>query len=219
VAVARGGTVLASVRLPEPREHASRVLFAVEATLREAGTRLGDLSGIAVGAGPGSFTGVRVAAATAKGLAHALELPLWAASSLAAAALEALVPPEGERGAGAPREERALYVLFDARADRVYGACYRSAGSGHGVEEVVAPAATSVGRLLSGVLTPGVPFAGSGAVKHAERIRAAGLAVLGPPAGTPTASALLRLLAARGEGPLVDPWRWEPEYLKVEGGW
>jgi hypothetical protein len=52
-------------------------------------------------------------------------------------------------------------------------------------------------------------------VRHAERIRAAGYRVLGPPAGTPTADALLRLLADRREPPLADPGRWEPEYLRA----
>ncbi|MDF2697777.1 MAG: tsaB, partial [Labilithrix sp.] len=102
VAVGLGGELLASATLDERKEHASRLVPSIEKVLERAAMRITDVGGIVVGEGPGSFTGVRVAAATAKGLAHALGVPLWAFSSLAAAALA--------EDAGPTR-----YVLFDAR--------------------------------------------------------------------------------------------------------
>lgn len=59
---------------------------AVDETLRGAGVRPADLAGVACGAGPGGFTGLRIAASLAKGLAHATGRPLLAAPSLAWAA-------------------------------------------------------------------------------------------------------------------------------------
>ncbi len=80
--------ILAVTTLRADEEHASLLLPRVQELLGEVGAGVGDLSGVVVGAGPGSFTGVRVGAATAKGLAWALDLPLWAFSSLAAAAAD-----------------------------------------------------------------------------------------------------------------------------------
>src|SRR5688572_17484456 len=130
VAVGLGGELLASATLDERREHASRLVPSIEKVLERAAMRITDVGGIVVGEGPGSFTGVRVAAATAKGLAHALGVPLWAFSSLAAAALADRVLP---RGAGVegwwdqdPDEaDGSRYVLFDARGDRVYAASHQ----------------------------------------------------------------------------------------------
>ena len=124
VAVSQGADVLARARMERQGKHAARIIPTVDAVLTDAGLEIGELAGIVVGEGPGSFTGVRVAASTAKGLARALDVPLWALSSLAAAAV-------GDLGAGGPG---VRYVLFDARADRVYAACY-GVGS-RGVEGV-----------------------------------------------------------------------------------
>src|SRR5919198_1885956 len=61
----------------------------IDRVLGEAGIDLAGLAAIAVGAGPGSFTGLRIGMATAKGLCLATGLPLWAVSSFAALALDA----------------------------------------------------------------------------------------------------------------------------------
>jgi tRNA threonylcarbamoyladenosine biosynthesis protein TsaB len=75
VAVVRDGIVLA-VHREDGREQAARLLPAIADTVRLAGVARGDLSMIAVTIGPGSFTGVRVGLAAARGLAVALDLPL-----------------------------------------------------------------------------------------------------------------------------------------------
>jgi tRNA A37 threonylcarbamoyladenosine modification protein TsaB len=155
-----------------------------------------------------------VAAATAKGLAHALDIPLWAVSSLEAGAAAVDVDEVERQRPVLSEEERALprYVLFDARSDRVYGACYRSTGSG--VEVLIAPHSTTIGAVLSESLPISV-FAGDGAQRHEDEIRGAGFELLPAPYGMPTAAGLLRAVAGSPpREPVEDVARWEPEYLR-----
>jgi tRNA threonylcarbamoyl adenosine modification protein YeaZ len=169
--------------------------------------RVADVAGIVVGEGPGSFTGVRVAAATAKGLAHALELPLWAFSSLAAAALA--------EDAGPVR-----YVLFDARHDRVYGACYQTDGAS--IVECIAPHPGTVLEAVRGAVPPDATFVGEGARRHRDTIETAGFHV-GPGPSRSLAEGLLRLHDALGDpAPVADVAAWEPRYVRppsVERTW
>jgi tRNA threonylcarbamoyl adenosine modification protein YeaZ len=207
VAVGRGAELLASATLDDRREHASRLVPAIDKVLERAGMRVTDLTGILVGEGPGSFTGVRVAAATAKGLAHALEVAVWPYSSLAAAALA--------EDAGPVR-----YVLFDARHDRVYGACYEVGYSAF--EERTAPHAGTVLEALRGDVPPGAVFVGEAARRHRQIIESAGFDV-GPGPSRSLAEGLLRVHELTGgTAPVTDVSSWEPRYVRppsVERTW
>ena len=97
-------------RIATPREQTERILPIIGELLATAGLSLEDLDGIAFGRGPGSFTGLRVAAAVAQGLGLAVNLPLLPVSSLAAMA-QGLWRTEGQ--------ERSL-VCIDARMGEVY---------------------------------------------------------------------------------------------------
>jgi tRNA threonylcarbamoyl adenosine modification protein YeaZ len=78
--------------------HGEELLARVEELLRDRGVALSDLGAIAVGTGPGAFTGLRVGIATAKGLAHACSLPIvGVASGLALLEAAALASPDAER--------------------------------------------------------------------------------------------------------------------------
>ena len=117
----------------ERREHAGqthseRVLPLVDALLAEADWRLPSLDGIAFGAGPGSFTGVRIACGVAQGLALGADLPVAAVPTLEAIAQEA------------HRVHGALHVFAcaDARMREVYVAAYERADRRW--REVLAPA-------------------------------------------------------------------------------
>lgn len=89
VALLDGATLVAATDVALRARDAEHLMPAVDATLREAGMAVRDLARVACGAGPGSFTGLRIGAAIAKGLAHALGRPLHAVPSLLLAGGEA----------------------------------------------------------------------------------------------------------------------------------
>lgn len=120
-----------------PREHTRRLMPMVDEVLAESGRTLGDLDALAYGHGPGSFTGLRIAAGTAQGLAYALDVPLIGVSTLAALALAA------HRRCGASHVLPAL----DARMGEIYAGAYHChAGTVTllGNEAVMAPARLSL---------------------------------------------------------------------------
>lgn len=200
VAVGREGSVLTRGIMTTPSSHASGLLPLVDDTLMGAGLTLGDLTDIVVGEGPGSFTGVRVAAATVKGLCRALGIPLYAVSSLAAQAMTV-------EGAS------LRYVLFDARSTRVYGACFDVASEA--VQTVVPAHAAELEELLRVGPPTGALFVGDGAEKHRTTLEKAGFTVCLPPEEAPPAVGLLRYLSTcRDERPVEDVGTWEPEYLR-----
>lgn len=220
--------VLARTNLRAKEEHAALLIPRIRRIMEDVGAQMKDFAGIVVGAGPGSFTGVRVGAATAKGLARALDLPLWAFSSLAAAAAEdgsgrvsgerLTLSPPGSDGVLISDFDtlRPRCVLFDARGNRVYAGAYRL---GHeGFETLLEPRAADLSEILGGLIPTGAVLMGDGALAHRAVLEAAGHPVLPPPFGRPTADGLIRLLSlAPDTPPLEDPGRWEPEYLRASG--
>ncbi|HSG47719.1 MAG TPA: tRNA (adenosine(37)-N6)-threonylcarbamoyltransferase complex dimerization subunit type 1 TsaB [Longimicrobiales bacterium] len=219
VALSADGVVLSRAFLGERGGHAAGLIPALDGVLQEAGVSRRAIGGIVVGGGPGSFTGVRVAAAAGKGLSHALRVPLWAVSSFLAAVLtEEALPgdagPWGMEPDSVGQHLHTRYILFDARGDRVFGAAYRLTD---GVPvELRAPRFAHLGEILDDSELAGAGFCGDGAARHAVTLRDAGRLVLPPPLGFPSADGLLRALAVSPRlPPLVDPFAWEPEYLRA----
>jgi tRNA threonylcarbamoyladenosine biosynthesis protein TsaB len=95
-----------------PRRHAELVLPMAEDLLSEAGIARRQLDVIAVGRGPGAFTGVRLAISVAQGLALALDIPVVPVSSLAALAMQA------------PKNGAAILAAIDARRAEIYAGAF-----------------------------------------------------------------------------------------------
>jgi tRNA threonylcarbamoyladenosine biosynthesis protein TsaB len=172
--------VLESVAQPPPTPHSSLLPRLVETMLGRAGARLGDLGAVVVGLGPGSFTGLRISLATAKGLCYAAQLPLIGGSSLQAMALAAA--PEVPEGT-------LLVPCLDARKGEVYCGFYRKR---EGSVSVEAPeAALGPAALLARLGDAEAEVFGIGREAYPA------LQVLAPPrvsTRTPDAAALVHLV-------------------------
>jgi tRNA threonylcarbamoyladenosine biosynthesis protein TsaB len=131
----RGGMALAPAAASS---HAVTLFDTIDRCLAGAGISARDIELLGVGTGPGSFTGIRIAVATARMLAQVLKVPLVGMPSqeLYASAL----PAE-------PGDQ--LMVAFDAKKGRVFGAAYRRGPSGNGIETLAPPGDYAMGSLLS----------------------------------------------------------------------
>lgn len=116
ISVFRDMELLALVEQQEPNIHASAITLFIEDALSKADLKLNDLDAIAVGKGPGSYTGLRIGVSTAKGLCYALDKPLIACNSLRTLTEFAL--------AQNPDEQRVFCPLIDARRMEVYTCLY-----------------------------------------------------------------------------------------------
>jgi len=167
------------------------LLPAVQALLADGGMALGSLDGIAFGAGPGSFTGLRLAAGCAQGLAFGLDLPV-----VGICTLEALALASGEA---------RVFACLDARMNEVYSAAYA------GGVQILAPSVSAPEQVP---LPPGEDWVGcgDGFVSHPSRLPA-----LPRVRGDvlPTATAVARLAVPRlaaGQG--VDAALAAPLYVR-----
>jgi tRNA threonylcarbamoyladenosine biosynthesis protein TsaB len=170
--------------------HSERLLPMIDAALTEAGWSLSDLDGLAFGAGPGSFTGIRIGCGVAQGLALGGGLRVIAVPTLAAIAQEAF------RAHG----WQSVVACLDARMKEVYAASY--AREGDAWREVVAPTVGPPGSVVSP--TGQRTWAGAGNGFSAYPTLAAQLALTAIDASLrPTAQAIGELALPRflaGEG-------------------
>ncbi|MDG2306476.1 MAG: tRNA (adenosine(37)-N6)-threonylcarbamoyltransferase complex dimerization subunit type 1 TsaB [Candidatus Binatia bacterium] len=213
---------LAEVAHEEELRHAETLLPAIDQCLEQAGCALGDVHGFAVSIGPGSFTGLRVGLATAKGLALATGAWLVGVSTL-----EAYAHTEacrmGRDGSGA-----LICVCLDARKGEVYSALFRAAGPttaervlADAVEKPASAAARMGGPLMAGAgACPTLRVVGDGGERYPDEIlaalgrRAAIEAVPQSPEGRGFAVAELGLRYFRADGP-ADTAYLAPTYLRA----
>lgn len=111
--------VVAERRSEQTMKHAEQLAPLISAVLDEAGVERGDLSAVAVGVGPGPFTGLRVGLATVRTLAMVLEIPVHGVCSLDALAAEAVATGT---------VSGPFVVATDARRKEVYWASYDETG-------------------------------------------------------------------------------------------
>ena len=193
-----------------PRRHAELALPWAEQLLAEAGIARSQLDAIAVGRGPGAFTGVRLAIALAQGIALALERPVVPVSTLAVLAMRAQSMPDAQTEPG-----RCILAAIDARMGEVYSAAYRMQDSG--------PAEISEERVSTpeSVILPGEsgPWVGVGtgfaAADGALRRRLDARLLAVDATALPHAADVARLAAAAfARGVALPPERLEPAYLR-----
>ncbi len=191
VALHDGTRVLAQSTAHDPRRHGELLAPGIAAVLTEAGADRRDLTDVAVGTGPGPFTGLRVGLVTARTLALALGLRLHGVCTLDVLAADAV-------DAGALGSVGGFVVATDARRREVYWAGYDGAG--------VRVGGPAVARAAD-VPRDGRPVVGRGAQLYAD--------VLGDPVGPldPSGAALARLVVAGlAAGSVFD--QLEPRYLR-----
>ena len=115
------GSLVGQSELRLDKSHSTHLTVLIEQLLANTGHQLADLAAVAVSDGPGSYTGLRIGAAAAKGLCFALGIPLVAVSTLQAMAAQV--------AAGTAWPEKFLYCsMLDARRQEVYAAIYAHDG-------------------------------------------------------------------------------------------
>lgn len=142
VALANDGELMALRESDEGRDHAKKVALFVDELLRETGVQPSDLDAIAVGKGPGSYTGLRIGVSFAKGMCYALNIPLIAIGSLDA--LTEVAREDFDAGILDIEDEEwtkaKLCPLVDARRMEVYAQVFDNEGKA--LTDVVAEVVT-----------------------------------------------------------------------------
>lgn len=208
VAVGQPPATAAATWVRGARQHAAQVIelidrcLAAEGSGREGGRAIGDLAGIVVGDGPGSFTGLRIGWAAAKGLIQERDLPLVAVPSLLAAAASA----------AAVLGPVPVAACYDALRGQVYAAVYIVHADR--VETLVAPEVFTVAQLAERAGVRPRIAVGDGAQRYAAEITHwIGNPPLGLEALAPTAASLLAVVNRSGAArALGDPAIAEPVY-------
>jgi len=204
VAVGRNGEPRAAVQLAAGREHAERLAPAIAEVCNDAGVSLDRFAAIAVGIGPGRFTGLRVGVTTAKVMAQALGIPVVGIGSLDLIAY----PLHHAR--------REVVAIVDARRKEVFWARYRPVPGG--LARVTEDAVDSPRDVVAELAADGseVLLAGDGVERYRDEFAALDRVELaGPSHAAPSALALLELAHGRLEREeFVAPHELAPRYLR-----
>jgi tRNA threonylcarbamoyladenosine biosynthesis protein TsaB len=158
IAILEDEQLLASLVLNIKKTHSERLLRDVDYLMKECELEMRDTDGIAVCIGPGSFTGVRIGMACAKGLAFASGKPLVGVSSLLALA---------ERNA-----EPGILIcpVLDARRSEIFGAAYRVRDNSRDLMEALPGRAEPLEQFLLQIKESAL-FCGEGSIKFRDKIK------------------------------------------------
>ena len=126
VGIARDGELMSLRESDQGRDHAKQVAVFVDELLRETGVKPDELDAVAVGMGPGSYTGLRIGVSFAKGLCYGLNIPLLAVGSLEALTDVAIKDYEAGIIQVEDWDEALLCPMVDARRMEVYTQIFNS---------------------------------------------------------------------------------------------
>ncbi len=159
VALTSDGTVLAEYTLNYKKTHSQTLLPMIDEIVRMTDFDLSELDGIAIAAGPGSFTGLRIGSATAKGLAMALDKPIIEIPTVDALAFNLW---------GC---EKVICPMMDARRQQVYTGLYTFEGGE--LKTILSQCAIAVTEVLGKINETGLPvvFLGDGVPVYKDIIK------------------------------------------------
>ena len=201
-----GGGIAAHRRIEAAERHAEALVPLLREVAAEGGAALDAVDAFAVTVGPGSFTGIRIGLATARGLALAAGRPLIGLTTL-----EVLAAGVPER-----MREGPILAALDARRSRLYAQLFDRAG--RPLDAPFAAAAEALPGLLGGRIARGpLIVVGTGSQAAMAALPPAMEARAAPGPGSPDARVLVHLAAARAGGvaPTDTPPR--PLYLRAPG--
>jgi tRNA threonylcarbamoyladenosine biosynthesis protein TsaB len=200
----RGERILGEHTLNLPGTHSERLMPSIHTLFQEASLSVGDVQGIALALGPGSFTGLRIGVSTVKGLAYALRVPVAGIPTLDALA-------HNVRFASS-----LICPILDARKKEVYAALFRENGNG-GLEKTSADWLLAPEDLCSRISEKTI-FVGNGTEVYGEFIREklGSHALFAPPElSLPRAVNIARLsLAQFRKGLTLDLFSFTPSYIR-----
>lgn len=207
VGVARDGELISLRESDEGRDHAKKVGVFVDELLRETGISPDELDAVAVGMGPGSYTGLRIGVSFAKGLCYGLGIPLVAVGSLDAMAAVAIEDNDAGILDVDNWENAVLCPMVDARRMEVYTRLFDA--KGNALSDVTAEVVTE--QTFADVRRERqLVMFGNGAAKCREVLHDATYINI-----TPSARGLARLAEQRlSAGQIEDIAYFEPFYLK-----
>jgi tRNA threonylcarbamoyladenosine biosynthesis protein TsaB len=212
VALQHAGGELLEARDDPPRgerpRHGSRLLPLCAELLDRAGIGYRDLERLAVGVGPGTFTGLRIGVATARALSQASGTPLVGVSTLQSLALNAL-------GNAAPTNFGSVAAVLDARRGEAFAALWRR-DQLEGGEPLVAPGAFTPQSLLERLAAAelDVLALGEGAIEFREVLESSGAFVPDDEAELHRVTAAGHCRIAR-QAPAAHPSQITPQYLRL----
>jgi tRNA threonylcarbamoyladenosine biosynthesis protein TsaB len=187
--------------------HTAKLLPLCAEVLERAGRRFADVDCLAVGTGPGTFTGLRIGVATARALARAGEAPLVGVSTLQSLALNAVSAPVGGEW---------VLAILDARRREVFIAGWSREGVDRGSPPLIGPTALGPDALAAELsrLEPAALAIGEGAVEFREVLERSGAFVPDDDSVLHRVTAVNHCRIARDLEP-SDPQRIQPEYLRL----
>lgn len=207
VALFQDSKVLASRCIREDGySHAENILPFIDQVIAESGLLRSDLSAVSVSGGPGSYTGLRIGVATAKGICHALKIPLISIDTLEVLALAGKNQHPGMD---------AYVPMLDARRMEVYTRTFTSSPDKTGLSPTSPVEALVIDSETSSRFSAfsSICFIGDGALKTENLLAGGGRIFI---SDYPTAIAALPLaLSAFKSGKLEDIASYEPMYLKA----